>query len=461
MSLAFFIRGGVLFFRPNSFADDPDGYRALAVNLRHYGVYGSGEVPTAFRPPLYPAVLCGISFLAKDTLRPTEPHPDTPESNSRFSLLLEPQYAIALLHWALGLATVFLAFDLFQRIGGSKRMAALAGLLVAIDPILLAQSRLVMTETLAAFFAILLLWLLVRVKPLVKASRQRAAYFGVGAVIGVASLCRPAFLVFAALIFAMLVICELRRKITWFCPVIFLFGVGLVLLPWGLRNRSKLDQFILTTTHGGYTLLLANNDFLYDDLSAFAYFGDPWNPERFHAFWQKKINEENTMHFLLPNSTKAERLQDAEAKKEALRTMNARRGDCAVSTLWRVAELWRFTPRRTDALESPAVTAVRHGIGLFYAAELLAALFGLAILPILWFQKNPLIPFDRSGWIWGILLILSVQLPHLFYWTNMRMRAPLSVFLPLLALLVLSRLVVWLKYHRLTKSERPSLLGRF
>ena len=36
-------------------------------------------------------------------------------------------------------------------------------------------------------------------------------------------------------------------------------------------------------------------------------------------------------------------------------------------------------------------------------------------------------------WLWGMLLVLTFMAVHTFYWTNIRMRAPLMPFLCLVA----------------------------
>ena len=41
-----------------------------------------------------------------------------------------------------------------------------------------------------------------------------------------------------------------------------------VLLPWAVRNALVLAEPIITTTHGGYTLALANNEVYYRDILA-------------------------------------------------------------------------------------------------------------------------------------------------------------------------------------------------
>ena len=55
--VALLVRGVAVFVSPGSFDADPDQYMTLAENWYSYGVFGYRETPTAFRPPLYPAVL--------------------------------------------------------------------------------------------------------------------------------------------------------------------------------------------------------------------------------------------------------------------------------------------------------------------------------------------------------------------------------------------------------------------
>ena len=149
--LAFFIRFGAAFVMNRSLDADPDGYAALAENLREHGVFGEGETPTAFRPPLYPALLRVVYAL-------TPSSPDRSDSPPFY--LLTRRNATAFLHWVLGLLTVAIVYRLALILNFSRRWAFAAGLLVAVDPILLAQSRAVMTETLAAFLAVLIVWTL-------------------------------------------------------------------------------------------------------------------------------------------------------------------------------------------------------------------------------------------------------------------------------------------------------------
>src|SRR5581483_5895335 len=90
--LAVFVRGGVLVAQYDRLSADPDGYRSLAQNLLERGTLGRGNQPSAYRPPLYPIVLAGC--LAGPW---------------------KPETAIALVHFALGLATVAITVWLAKR----------------------------------------------------------------------------------------------------------------------------------------------------------------------------------------------------------------------------------------------------------------------------------------------------------------------------------------------------------
>ena len=118
-----------------SLANDVDGYLRLAMNLREqfsYEFYDTGPL-TAQRPPLYPLLLVPVVGQGDEQLA-----------------------AIAGLHVLLGIGTVLLVVQLGQE-WGLGRWRFLAGGLVACDPILLKQSTVLMTETLAAFLAALAL----------------------------------------------------------------------------------------------------------------------------------------------------------------------------------------------------------------------------------------------------------------------------------------------------------------
>jgi len=119
---------------------DPDGYLRLANGLVESGVYGlidEAGIPhaTAFRPPLYPVLLAATIWCTGSA-----------------SL-----WAIASLH--AGLATLSAALLLSIGRSLNLRFAAVACLLFSIDPLLIRQSQLIMTETMATSVGLLSWWL--------------------------------------------------------------------------------------------------------------------------------------------------------------------------------------------------------------------------------------------------------------------------------------------------------------
>src|SRR6185503_9774336 len=119
------LRGGVLWALRDNLKEDRDAYREIAENLATFRIYGLGKDgeprPTAYRPPLYPVLL---AKLAGEGLEVTP-------------------LRVALLHWLLGIGTVWLTWVtagvLCREVDGGGTgavwRAALAALLVACDPL--------------------------------------------------------------------------------------------------------------------------------------------------------------------------------------------------------------------------------------------------------------------------------------------------------------------------------------
>ena len=121
---------------------DPDGYLYIGKTLYERGCYSGmrilnlgvwGDVPTAYRPPLYPLLVAGCEIAGREAM----------------SLL-------ATAHVLLGAATTAPGVAACSALGMLRGAAApIAAGLVAIDPILVHQASQAMTETLATFLAAL------------------------------------------------------------------------------------------------------------------------------------------------------------------------------------------------------------------------------------------------------------------------------------------------------------------
>lgn len=397
--VALLVRSSVGYLQYENFSQDPDSYRLLAENvlrLQSFTLDDPAE-PTAFRPPLYPLLLA-ITSISRNVL-PSE---------------------VMLLHVILGSITVGLTFFWAIQMGMARWRSA-AGLLVAVDPILLNQSSLVMTETLATCLAVLTL---VAVSSLAaknlsndipRSSRDvTISAVNIAGAMGLAIFCRPTFLVWGALL----------PMAIWFCcrgwtlrlSSVLAYGLMLVFLlaPWVVRNLLVFEAPVLGTTHGGHTLLWGNNDSYYEYLRS----GETpvWDNSEFHKKFARQ-------HPYLGTSA-SELARDRAAYREAIGTMKQNPDMAAYSALVRFTMFWRLLPNALSNDESSKRTFVRYAIGVWYLVQFALVISGLFYLgKALW----------KPGWIAALLLLASFTLVHLFFWSNMRMRSPLVPILAVLA----------------------------
>jgi 4-amino-4-deoxy-L-arabinose transferase-like glycosyltransferase len=436
------VRGGVLWGTRANLEQDPDMYREIAENLLVHGEFargwGESVQPTAYRPPLYPIVLSNL--------------PDT--SGRQVAL-----WKVAILHVLLGVATVWLTYLTARRLIGSSKVGpsrregqdceltprsqwlaklaeyghALAAMLVACDPILLNQQTLVMTETIATFLAILALWSLVRFS-------ERKDWWNAalaGGVLGLAALSRPTFLPWLGLvgIGVALTDCGLRlsdwrkhigRNAANFAALAITAAV--IVAPWGIRNYREFGKPILTTTHGGYTLLLGNNPGFYEWLRS----SDNRSEIPFDATvlpLGSSRGESPTTSVTTPNPAKAT-FPDVEVSEDIANYYFARysiRQDPSsfvLACVYRIRQLWSLLPNKLTADESTGRRLLRYATAAWYLGVYSLAVVGLWRLRWRVFQQP---------WVWGLLLCFVFTAVHTFYWSNLRMRAPLMPFIALVA----------------------------
>ncbi len=425
--VAALVRIAMLVATPDALVADPDGYRGIAENVLGHDVFGHGQIPTAYRPPAYPLLLVPFAALGAGT-----------------------RFPIGALHVLLGLATVAITFVLARRAGMRHVPAALAAGLVAVDPILLAQSALVMSETLAALLVVLGVYLLDRCTRRPTFGNAARAGMALGAVV----LCRPGLLAFASL--AAIVLAWLgRRECGWeegkeergeqkderwnegkhwrgACQVFAAVVAGLLVVvgPWMVRNQFAIGRPKVATTHGGYTLLLGNNPFFYDHLHGGPWF-EAWRAEPFHDWWRGEllandlIEPDGARAPLVFRSPEAELQADALAYRHAFASIRRQPGMFAWSCLVRAGHFWSPLPFRLSPHETPLRRAARWSVAAWYLVELTLAAIGIGSL--FFGRHRP----PRSVLWWSLLLALSLMAVHTFYWSNLRMRAPV---MPLVAI---------------------------
>jgi 4-amino-4-deoxy-L-arabinose transferase-like glycosyltransferase len=387
LGLLFFalvVRGGVLLIAPEALSADPDGYRALAENLLDHGTFGYEHAPTAYRPPLYPLML--VPCVAAGAWSTA---------------------AIGALHVLMGLVTVGLVFHLARRCG-LGRLAWVAAALTACDPILLGQSTLVMSETASTMLAVVAMVCLAGAAARPTVSRAAIA----GAALGLATLCRAELIVWTVCCAVLLGVLVQSWSVRWKLAAVLVAAAAVVLTPWAVRNGVQFGRPIVTTTHGGYTLLLGNNPAFYEYLQTGPW-GSVWDAEELGLQWQREPT----------GTTPAEELRaDRRAYQQAWTNIQRQPRMFGYSCLVRTGRLWSLAPHAAEGARGPhsarSISAVRYAVGVWYFAVLLsAAVGGWAV----WKRRFG----SRATWLGGAVLVVCLTAVHTVYWSNMRMRAPL------------------------------------
>ncbi|MEZ6061250.1 MAG: glycosyltransferase family 39 protein [Planctomycetaceae bacterium] len=377
---------------------DPDGYVGLAQSV----AAGSGlSVPgsdraTAFRPPLLPLMIAvgiriGLSGVA----------------------------AVVLLNIAAGVITVAATWMLGRTLQLNGRWIFAAAAVPVFDPLLLRYTAIPMTEVPSAALATIAVWLFVRYQQ----SHEMKDGAGSGVAFGLAALCRPVLLVTGVLLAVIGATSRWRRwRITngRFFRMILLSTVpaaamAVTVAPWIVRNEVVFGKSIPATTHGGYTLLLGNNSVFFREVVDAP--GQPvWSGQSLSE-WQQDMNHQMTNDGVAPgDEIAADRWMYARAREE----IHAQPGVFLKACLLRWKRFWGLSPATGS-----------HGVPIDLAVGTWYAVLWIGLL-------GSLIPRgvrQRTDCIWLLwTAILSFLLLHTFYWTDTRMRAPLTGVLAVLAI---------------------------
>lgn len=230
--------------QPTRLMGDETYYAEVAVNLAHSGEHRFRQTE-ALRPPAHAWVLSNFAKL---------------KSNAEGSLDLQGSveasiYGMQRSQVFLGVPLIPLSCALGLLLFGRK-VGAIAGALVAVDPILIGHSHLLWSET---FVALLLTLVLV----LAALYRRKPAFLtaiAVGLALGAAALAREMTLLTAPVIVIWWCWPELARvrSRTTLHSVVMAVVVLLVLAPWVTRNTSKFGRVLPLSTIGWFAIAEGN-----------------------------------------------------------------------------------------------------------------------------------------------------------------------------------------------------------
>lgn len=405
--LALALRIAAVWAFPGELNKDRDAYLGIARAVAAgdgFSTPGSAR-PTAYRPPLYPLLLAPISGTDQLWLR-------------------------AAFQVALGTATVLLTWAAARSLTATPSSPSrhsvrwtprIAAAVVALDPLLLLYTPQMMTETLATFLTAAVLALGMSAP----AGLSRFQQLAIGVFLGFACLCRPTFLPGAGL-WALWIACTSLRPSRQeaaasslagrlqHLPWLTLLAVALTIAPWPIRNQVRFGRPIVTTTHGGYTLLLSNNPVYYAEVVREPW-GTVWAPNSLDRWQQEQIERAAAA------GVQGEIAEDRWYSAEARTWIQSHPREFLEACLHRVRSFWKLAPSGEGAGQGSGVR--NRIIAVYYGLQ-----FGLALCGLIGAMKR------RDGrFALPALLILSLTAVHAVYFSNARMRAPLVPALALLA----------------------------
>jgi len=182
------------------------------------------------------------------------------------------------------------------------------------------------------------------------------------------------------------------------------------------------------TTHGGYTLLLANNPVFYTDVVDRGW-GSEWTKSSFDR-WQEELQAD--LKQLGEHATELDR--DRWQSLQARQFISEHPSRFLKAVLYRIRSLWTIIPQG-DAAAAIGPRLVQL-VGWYYAAELLAFAAGIVVVGFRMVRAAGARP---TWWLLLLALVVTVQAVHLAYWTNARMRAPILPVISLLAVAAICR----------------------
>ena len=177
-----------------------------------------------------------------------------------------------------------------------------------------------------------------------------------------------------------------------------------VMSPWAIRNCRVFGLPVITTTHGGYTLLLGNNKSFYGWLARDVT-EEPWkvgDEPGLPLILRKIGTQDPEVRKFLPSETST----DSICYNEALKNIATSPARFAHACAYRVVQLWSPLPNKLTADESSGRRLLRYATCAWYCGVYVLTAVGI------WRLRWRLL---RPPWIWGVLLCLAFTAVHTFY----------------------------------------------
>jgi len=209
--------------------DDFSWYFDRAIDLAAGRGLTDHGVPTAYWPVGYPLLLAGLFLMTGPSL-----------------------LAAKLLNVVLGLGIVWLSYRIARRLFASEAAARMALLLLAFYPNQIAYTSLTASETPFLFLMLLGCLILLRRKHRLRDDCLAGVVFGLGC------LTKPTMLFVPAVFFGLSLLPRFRWAVVARGLVVY-GALGLVILPWSVRNYEVFGRPVFIVTSGGINLLIGNN----------------------------------------------------------------------------------------------------------------------------------------------------------------------------------------------------------
>ncbi len=211
---------------------DEQHYDEIARNLAQSGAFADAYGLTSIRPPLFPFLVaaCYVLFGAQGLL------------------------GVRIGQAVLGVCTAFVTFKIGCRVH-SRRLGLISAAIVCFYPSLVAQSNLILTETLFTFLLTAFLYLSLR---FTEHPTYAMAGF-VGVTLGLAALTRSIMFMSIPLFacYFLLSLAESWRRRMLFTFVFTLAAVAMI-APWSIRNTLLEQTFIPVDSMGGRNFMMGN-----------------------------------------------------------------------------------------------------------------------------------------------------------------------------------------------------------